>query len=288
MRCLGIRRGSVYSVTDAADDLMLPCPAHPIERGSLLCVPMLALGETIGVVHLESGETNAFSLDDERQAARVSEQVALAIANARLIKTMESMALTDPLTRLHNARFFDPFLDRELDAARRQDVPLGVIMIDLDHFKVFNDTHGHPASDEALRVFARAALTVLRDSDTLARFGGEEFVFAVRDSDVGATAEVAERIRSAVEGSSVEVGLGRYASLTASFGVAATTLHRHDRLTLLKSADRALYRAKRQGRNRVVLAGTPRIYARGSEEGAEALEQLGRIAGLTLLTVSAA
>lgn len=122
--CLGIRRGSVYGISDAADDLMLACPAHPIERGSLLCVPMLALGQTIGVVHLEAAEPNAFGVDDERQAQRVAEQVALAIANARLVRTMESMALTDPLTRLHNARFFDPFLDRELasrGAGRRAD-----------------------------------------------------------------------------------------------------------------------------------------------------------------------
>ncbi|HEY0840930.1 MAG TPA: GAF domain-containing protein, partial [Vulgatibacter sp.] len=129
VRCLGIRRGSVYSVSDAADELMLPCPAHPVERGSLLWVPMLALGQTIGVVHLEAAARDAFNADDERQAARVAEQVALAIANARLIKTMESMALTDPLTRLHNARFFDPFLDRELASAQRDGRPLGVILI---------------------------------------------------------------------------------------------------------------------------------------------------------------
>lgn len=264
VRCLGVRRGSVYAVSDAGDELMLPCPAHPIERGSLLCVPMLALGQTVGVVHLEAGDTNAFSIDDERQASRVAEQVALAIANARMVKTMESMALTDPLTRLHNARFFDPFLDREIDAAQRDGQPLGVIMIDLDHFKEFNDAHGHPSGDEALRVFARVALTVLRDSDTLARYGGEEFVVAVRDADLDATAVVAERLRAAVEHGSVEVGLGRYASFTASFGVAATTLHGTDRLALLKSADRALYRAKRQGRNQVVVAGAPRMGARAA------------------------
>lgn len=261
--CLGIRRGSVYSMADAGDDLMMPCPAHPTHRGSLLCVPMLALGQTIGVVHLEANQPNAFGVDDERQASRVAEQVALAIANARLVRTMESMALTDPLTRLHNARFFDPFVDRELDTARRRGEPLGVIMIDLDHFKAFNDEHGHAAGDEALRAFARAALSVLRDSDTLARYGGEEFVVAVRGAGVAETVEVAERIREAVERTSVEVGGGRYASLTASFGVAATTVHGHDRLPLLKSADRALYLAKRQGRNQVVAAGGPRVNRRG-------------------------
>ena len=269
VRCLGIRRGSVYAVRNASDELMLPCPAHPIERGSLLCVPMLALGQTIGVVHLEASEINAFGVDDEGQAARVAEQVALAIANARMLRTMESMALTDPLTRLHNARFFDPFLDREISAAQREGEAVGVIMIDLDHFKEFNDTHGHPAGDEALKVFARAALTVLRDSDTLARYGGEEFVVAVRDADLDATAVVAERLRLAVEHSSVEVGLGRYANFTASFGVAATTLHGSDRLMLLKAADRALYRAKRLGRNQVSVAGVPRVNERTKASGGE-------------------
>ena len=262
--CLGIRRGSVYAISDAGDDLMLACPAHPIERGSLLCVPMLALGQTIGVVHLEAAEPNAFGVDDERQAQRVGEQVALAIANARLVRTMESMALTDPLTRLHNARFFDPFLDRELASAGREGEPTGVIMIDLDHFKAFNDEHGHPAGDEALRAFARAALTVLRDSDTLARYGGEEFVVAVRGAGLEETAAVAERLRTAVEGASIEVGLGRYATITASFGVASTTLHGGNRLALLKAADRAMYRAKRAGRNRVEVAGVLRPNRRAS------------------------
>lgn len=262
--CLGIRRGSTYHVADAADELVLPCPAHPVERGSLMCVPMLALGQTIGVVHLAAEPAGAFGVDDERQAQRVAEQVALAIANSRLVRTMESMALTDPLTRLHNARFFDPFLDRELAVSRREGEPLSVIMIDLDRFKAFNDEHGHPAGDEALRAFSRAALTVLRDSDTLARYGGEEFVVALRGAGLEEAMTVAERLRAAVEGTTIEVGLGRYAAITASFGVACTTLHGHDRLQLLKSADRALYRAKREGRNRVVAVGAPRINRRAS------------------------
>jgi len=175
---------------------------------------------------------------------------------------MESMALTDPLTRLHNARFFDPFLDRELASAERAGDELGVVMIDLDRFKAFNDEYGHPAGDEALRAFARAALTVLRDSDTLARYGGEEFVVAVRGAGLEETTVVAERLRAAVEGASVEVGPGRYATITASLGVASTTLHGFDRLTLLKAAERALYRAKRSGRNRVEAAGAARVNQR--------------------------
>lgn len=252
VKCLGIRRGSVYLVADAADELSMACPAHPVARGTLLCVPMLALGQTIGVIHGESDQANAFSADDQRQAARVAGQLALGIANARLVRTMESMALTDPLTRLHNARFFDAFVDHELSVAQREAQSLALVMIDLDRFKEFNDTYGHPAGDEALRAFARAALTVARDSDNVARYGGEEFVVAVRNADAAAAAEVAERIRAAVEHMAIDIGPGRTARITASFGVAATDGHPTDRLTLMRAADRALYLAKKKGRNRVV------------------------------------
>ena len=263
VRCLGIRRGSLYAVRDAADELTLPCPVYPSAHGSTLCVPLLALGQTIGVIHLATDEPNGFDADSERQASRIAEQVALAIANARLMRTMESMALTDPLTSIHNARFFDPFLERELATAERDGKPLGLVLIDLDHFKRFNDTYGHQAGDEALRTFARATLGVLRDSDTLARYGGEEFVVAVRDADDEAAAEIAERMREAVERASVEIGVGNYASFTASFGVTSTQTHGFDRLVLMKKADAALYQAKRQGRNQVVTS-RPRAASRQS------------------------
>lgn len=254
VHCLGVRRGSVYAVPDTADELTLACPVYPLAEGSLVCVPLLAVGQTIGTIHVAADRAEALDADAERQLSRVAEQVALAISNARMLRTMESMALTDPLTGLHNARFFDPLLERELAAAERAGDSLGVIVIDLDHFKRFNDTYGHQAGDEALRGFARAALAVLRDSDTFARYGGEEFVVAAPGADAEATAALAERIREAVEHATIETAAGQYAQITASFGVASTSAHGFDRLFLLKKADAALYRAKRQGRNRVVVS----------------------------------
>lgn len=174
-RCFGIRRGTTYAVEDATDPWTPSCPAHPAERGSVLCVPMTAAGKLLGVIHLVRDEPRSFDDNERRQASRIAEQVALAVSNTRLIRTMEGLALTYGLTGLHNVRFFDPFLDRELANAARAGTPVGVISIDLDHFKQFNDTHGHPAGDEALRSFARGCLGVLRDADTMARVGGEEF-----------------------------------------------------------------------------------------------------------------
>ena len=253
-RCFGIRRGTTFAVEDAADPWTPACPAHAADRGSTVCVPMVAVGKLIGVIHLARHEPRSFGEDDRRQASRIAEQVALAVSNARLIRTMEGLALTDALTGLHNGRFFDPFLDRELAHAERDGTPVGVIAIDLDRFKQLNDTYGHPAGDEALRTFARGCLGVLRASDTMARLGGEEFCIAVRGADLPTTMEIAEKLRTTVEHLPVEIGPGRFARMTASFGVANSQGHGTDRKRLLKAADRALYAAKRQGRNAVVAA----------------------------------
>lgn len=256
-RCLGIRRGSIFVVEDASEAWASSCPAFPVDQGSTTCVPMVASGKIVAVAHLARPEPNAFAEDDLRQAGRIADQVALAISNTRLLRTMEGLAMTDGLTGLHNARFFDPFLDRELAIAEREDISIGIIAIDLDHFKAFNDTHGHAAGDEALRAFARACLGVLRNSDTMARVGGEEFAIAVRGADLAATAHIAEKLRAAVQRVSVEIGPGRFASLTASFGVAGTTEHGTGRKRLLKVADRALYAAKQAGRDTVVTGAIP-------------------------------
>ena len=253
-RCFGFRRGTIFGVEDATDPWTPACSAQATDRGSTACVPMVAAGKIIGVIHLARLEPRAFAEDDRGQASRIAEQVALAVSNARLIRTMEGLALTDALTGLHNGRFFDPFLDRELAHAERDGTPVGVIAIDLDHFKQFNDTYGHPAGDEALRTFARGCLGVLRESDTMARLGGEEFWVAVRGADLAATMEIAEKLRTTVEHLTVEIGPGRFARMTASFGVANSQQHGTDRRRLLKTADRALYAAKRQGRNAVVPA----------------------------------
>lgn len=264
-RCPGIRRGSAYVVADASDRLQAHCRAYPATTGSLLCIPMLALGKVVGVIHVYAEQAGAFSDRDRETITRVAEQSALALSNARLIKTMESLAMTDNLTGLFNGRFFDPLLQRELALAERDGLQVGVIMLDLDHFKQFNDAHGHPAGDEALKTFARAAQGALRESDVLARYGGEEFVVLVRAADLKGTAIVAEKLRAAVEATVVNVGPGHTARITVSAGVSSTAGHGLDRMVLLRVADEALYQAKQEGRNRVVVS-RPLFTVRASRE----------------------
>jgi diguanylate cyclase (GGDEF)-like protein len=255
-RCPGIRRSSPFVTDDLADDLAVHCPAHPAAIGSVACLPMLALGKIVGVIHLESTTPGAFDAEAIGLVSRVAEHVGLAMANARLMKTMEGQAMSDSLTGLHNTRFFDPYLEQELEAARRDQQPLSVIMADLDHFKAFNDAHGHPAGDEALRTFARVIGGSIRSSDVAARYGGEEFVIALRHAGLDEAQAVAEKLRAAVEQIVVELGPGRFARITASFGVASTGAHVRDQKGLVSLADGALYRAKEGGRNRVEVAPT--------------------------------
>jgi diguanylate cyclase (GGDEF)-like protein len=249
--CPGIRRAAAYVAADVSDPMVLSCPAHPAAHGSVLCLPLLATGQTIGVVHLERAKAHAFDADIQRIGVRVAEQVALALANARLLQTMESLAMTDPLTRLHNNRFFDPLLERQLALADRDERQLSLLMIDVDHFKKFNDTYGHPAGDEALKAFAAAITGAVRESDTVARYGGEEFVVSLPNTDLDAALAVAESLRRAVEELIIEIGPGRYARITATIGVASTTSSGHNRMVLMRAVDQALYRGKRAGRNRV-------------------------------------
>lgn len=253
-RCPGIRRATAYVAQDLSDDLAVHCPAHPVATGSVVCLPMPALGTIVGVIHLERPEPFAFTTDTISIATRVAEQVALSIANARLMKTMEGLAMSDPLTGLRNPRFFDQFLEHELAEAERDGESTALLMLDVDHFKDFNDTHGHPAGDEALRALGRSLRSLVRSSDVVARYGGEEFIVALHRTTLAEGRLVAEVIRAGVEQMVVEIGPGRYARISVSMGVSGTDAHRSDARGLISLADAALYHAKQAGRNRVEVA----------------------------------
>ena len=159
-------------------------------------------------------------------------------------------ARTDSLTGLPNRRAFDEGLATELERARRDDAPLGLVLVDLDHFKRVNDEHGHEAGDHALRRVAGVLRTATRPFDTSARLGGEEFVLLVPGADGEAAAELAERVRAEVAG---HFGHGPV-RLTTSCGVASHPRHGETPGALLRAADEALYLAKERGRDRVVVA----------------------------------
>jgi diguanylate cyclase (GGDEF)-like protein len=260
-RCPGIVRGSIYVTPDVGAPLAVRCPIYRVEAGTLACVP-LAHGENVGAVHLAWNRVDAFPLELRSSVARIAEHAALAIANRRLLAALQGMASTDARTGLANTRAFDQALEHEL-AARTGDESVAVLMLDLDRFKDFNDRHGHPAGDEALRGFAEVLRGSLRDHDVAARYGGEEFAVMLPGVDVEGAIMVAERIRTRTESTLIALGPGITDRVEVSIGVSAAPMQGRDRLTLLRLADEALYAAKQGGRNRVEYLGPRELPAAG-------------------------
>jgi len=163
-----------------------------------------------------------------------------------------AMAVTDDLTGLYNRRYFDRHLNVMLGKAQSQDRDMALMILDIDHFKAVNDTHGHDAGDAVLREFSARLKRNIRGVDLACRFGGEEFVVLMPDTDMKQAEMVAERVRQAIAERSFDIGLPRPLSLTVSVGVSLNESDADTPETIIKRADVALYRAKREGRNRVV------------------------------------
>jgi len=252
--CPGVRRSGLYVTGDLSDRLSVRCPVYPVAAGTLACIPLLALGEVVGAAHLHWAEPDALPLDVRGAVARITEHASLSVANRRLLVALKGMASTDARTGLPNSRSFDEALQDAL-AARQGSEPLSVLMLDIDHFKQFNDRHGHPAGDEALRTFASVLRSAVRGHDVAARYGGEEFAVMLPGLDSDGAAMVAERIRARIEATLIELSPGHSDKMTISIGVASAPTDGAERLELLKIADAALYQAKNAGRNRIVVAG---------------------------------
>lgn len=170
------------------------------------------------------------------------------------LEQLRLLATCDQLTGLLNRREFDRMLAEETERARRFNRPLALLMLDLDHFKVINDEHGHPAGDAVLQGLARRLKGELRSVDRLARYGGEEFAVILVETSPAAALETAQRLRSAVQREPFALPSGPTLPLTISAGVAVLPVHAPDAPELVRAADRALYAAKHAGRNRVMLA----------------------------------
>jgi two-component system, cell cycle response regulator len=212
---------------------------------NLAVVPLVA-DAVVGVLVVETPDSGARI---ERRVIATTERfaghAAMAMRNANLLERMQQMAVTDGLTELANRRSFDRSLDRELTRANRTDGRLSVVLLDIDHFKNLNDTHGHVVGDAVLRQVAAALRECGREYDTVARYGGEEFAAVLPGCSSALALQVAERLRRAVEEAGTDV------PVTASAGVATYPYDGVDAGSLLQAADEALYASKRSGRNTV-------------------------------------
>ncbi len=214
-------------------------------------VPLIARNEVIGVLDIESERFNAFSERDIRMFSVFASQAAIAIENARLYNETKEMSLTDSLTNIANRRHFDLILENELKRGRGYSRSVSMAMIDLDHFKDFNDRYGHPEGDQLLITVAQRLKKTVRDTDLVARYGGEEFVIIFPETGNAQAYRVCERVRSAIENTQVVVEKNRKVNITVSIGVATYPQSAQSAKELIQKADLALYRAKKLGRNRV-------------------------------------
>ena len=259
--CLGLRRGRPYFVRDAGTEITCPHLSGSSWK-SHLCVPMIAYSEALGVMVLQSSAPAGALLEEERTgiagsqrgfAEILSQHVALALANLRLREALQKQSVRDPLTGLFNRRYMEECLDRAVSRSVRHNLPLTVLMLDLDRFKEFNDARGHAAGDALLLNLGVFLQSHTRKEDIACRYGGEEFVLILPEMSAATAAVCAEQIRTEFKGLAAQQDYGGKTTQTLSIGIAVAPEHGLSSKALLEAADAALYRAKGEGRDRVVI-----------------------------------
>ncbi len=250
--CQAIKHGRTYPADRF--DIAQNCgtPGDSYEAG-YVCVPIIDQGETLGIFrqHLASHSSPERSI---QLAENITRYIGMTLTNLRLRARLREQAIRDPLTRLFNRRYLDESLERELSTAARQQISIGLMMIDIDHFKKINDTCGHKAGDAVLATLGGYLQENVRGGDIACRYGGEEFVLVLPGASLEDTRQRAEALREDVWQFNIEYAGQQIWPITISIGVAMYPEHGRTPDTLLRAADEALYRAKTSGRNRVVVA----------------------------------
>lgn len=227
---------------------------RPPER--YVCMPLTAHGETLGVITVECPGIEVATQAELREStlSSLGEMAAMAIAGLKMRHKLESQSIRDGLTGLFNRTFMEVALEREMSRASRQGKQVAVMMVDIDHFKQFNDSFGHEAGDVVLREVAESMRLGVRGEDIVCRYGGEEFIVIMPEITTGAAMERAELLRRIVSDLALRYHGQPLRQVTISVGLAMFPENSNDADELLRSADHAMYAAKHRGRNRVVMA----------------------------------
>ena len=253
--CWALRRSKAHSFSSGAAGLRCPHISVSLPM-TCLCIPLMAQGEAMGILYLQSPrQWPAEQPATARQlGTTVAEGMALALANQRLRETMRNQAIRDSLTGLYNRRYLEETLEREVHRGNRLGICIGIIMMDLDHFKAYNDHYGHTAGDEVLCAAGHLIQKQVRGEDIACRYGGEEFLLIMP----GASLEVVQVRAETIVGGVKQLHLQNHAlhPITISAGVAIFPDNGGAADLMLQAADQALYRAKAAGRDRVMVAGS--------------------------------
>jgi diguanylate cyclase (GGDEF)-like protein len=257
--CWGLRRGRINRTLGS--DPKLACEhIGPIIPDCAICVPMMAHGEILGILYFDTGIGKRpsgiapLSEAQERAVRTLSEHLSLAVANLNLRESLRIQSIRDPLTGLFNRRYMEESLEREIRRAMRKELLLSILMVDIDHFKAFNDAWGHEAGDAILREIASLFQQQMRAEDIACRYGGEEFLLVLPEADVDAAQKSAERLLSGVRSMQVAHYGKVLEGVTLSIGIACFPGHATTPVSLIHAADAALYRAKENGRNQSLTA----------------------------------
>ena len=252
--CKAVRAGRSFVVNDVRVQALCPSRFASPSEGSYFCGPLIAGGIIIGTVRLEAAP-GIWTPDRQRLLESYLSGAATALSNLRLRDTMKEQANFDMLTGLYNRRFAEEYARKQLAIARRSGQPLGVALLDLDHFKEFNDVYGHEIGDCILRHFAKTVNESIREANLIARYGGEEFLVVLPETSTKSCVLVAERLREVVMTMKVPSNTDKpLPPVTVSIGVAVFPEHGATLEEVMQASDKALYESKRAGRNRVTVA----------------------------------
>jgi len=232
--------------------------ASAFHTASILCVPLICRGRLLGVMELvkDEGDPEPYQSEHLQILGPLADFAAIAIDNARVFAAVENLTILDEWTGLYNARYLRAYIADEVLRAERYRHELAVAFLDLDNFKTINDTHGHGAGSATLREVGLLLKDTARETDRVARYGGDEFVVVMPETAKEGALNLAERMRFAIETTSFAVDATLRTNVTASFGIACFPSDAGDAKSLLEAADRAMYFAKAKGRNAVIDAAT--------------------------------
>lgn len=260
--CWAVRRGKIQVVENVMDGLG---GAHVMQLPGFgaLCAPLVGQGEVLGIFHvlfpspdldLAPGQKIRMAQSRLTLATAVADHLSLSLVNLRLRERLQDLSVRDPLTGLFNRRYMEESLLREISDAARTGNPVGLVMLDVDHFKIFNDSYGHEAGDRLLKALGEILVQGVRGGDVACRYGGEEFLLILPGASFLATMERADSLRTAAMEQLVLASPDPTSAVTISAGVAVYPEHGKDAQMLINAADSAMYRAKSLGRNRVEAA----------------------------------
>ena len=218
------------------------------DNRTILGIPLIQRGEVIGVLSVQSAQPDAYDPVQIRLVETIAQQTSIAIDNAKLFEKMQKMAITDSLTGIYNRRYFYMILRNEIERAKRYQSPLSLVMMDIDHFKKVNDKFGHLAGDEVLQSVSEITKKLLRQIDKMFRFGGEEFMIILPETNQEGALKVANRIRSTIADTTIKTQKGDV-RITTSIGVSEYGEEYPTKNEFIESADKILYDAKETGRN---------------------------------------